>query len=267
MPMIEVNGLGLYHEVHGEGLSVLGIHGTPSSSAVWAPAAARLAAHGRCVLYDRRGFHRSARPEPFTTADLDDQVADAVGLLEALAAVPAVVIGRSTGGLIALALAQQHPEVVSALVLLEPALFTIDPEASLWAEHLRGVVLASEADEVSAGEAVIRAALGDETWDSLPGELRSVLAGSGPAVLAETRGRGLDLSAEPLRLSDQDLAGITQPTLVVAGEDSPEPLRRVTERLAERLPHAEHVRVPGGHLIDPAGPAVLAFIDRVSRPA
>jgi hypothetical protein len=34
----------------------------------------------------------------------------------------------------------------------------------------------------------------------------------------------------------------------------------MTERMAEVLPNARLVRVGGGHLVDPAGPEVLAFI-------
>jgi len=46
---------------------------------------------------------RSGRPEPFETVDLSDHVDDAAALLVALSATPAVVIGRSTGGEMALA--------------------------------------------------------------------------------------------------------------------------------------------------------------------
>jgi len=53
---------------------------------------------GRCIIYDRRGFSRSERPEPFETVDLSDHVDDAAALLDALSATPAVVIGSSTGG-------------------------------------------------------------------------------------------------------------------------------------------------------------------------
>ena len=62
--------------------------------------------------------------------DLSDHVADAAALLDALSAAPAVVIGRSTGGEIALDLAHRFPGTVKALVLLEPAVFTVDPEAA-----------------------------------------------------------------------------------------------------------------------------------------
>ena len=267
MATIAVNGVDLYYEVYGVGESVLGIHGTPSSALLWVDAAKELATRARCVIYDRRGFGRSERPEPFETVDLADHVDDAAGLLDALSATPAVVIGRSTGGQIALELARRHPDTVKALVLLEPAMFPVDPQAAAWASRLRAKVLQITAERpASAAEAVIREALGDSTWKSLPDELQELFAAASPAVLAEMHGRGLDLSAQPLNLSDEELAGIRQPTLIVSAEDSPEPLRRVNERLAATLPHTEKVLVTGGHLINPAHPDVLDFVNRVLTP-
>lgn len=267
MPTMNANGIDLYYEVHGEGAPILGIHGTPSSALLWVDAAHVLAGRGRCIIYDRRGFSRSERPEPFDTVDLDDHVDDAATLLDALSATPAVIIGRSTGGQIALALAHRFPDKVKALVLLEPAVFTVDAEAGAWAEQLRARVLQAAAeDPSSASEAVFREALGDGSWESLPEDLQELFAEAGPAVLAEIRGHGLDLSEDPLDLSGQELARMGQPTLIVSSEDSPDVLRRVNDRLAEALPSTEKVLVTGGHLINPAHPAVLDFLGRILTP-
>jgi pimeloyl-ACP methyl ester carboxylesterase len=264
MPSMTANGVDLYYEVHGDGEAILGIHGTPSSALLWVDAARELAAAGRCIVYDRRGFSRSERPEPFETVDLVDHVEDAAALLDALSAVPAVVIGRSTGGLIAVEMARRFPDKVKALVLLEPALFTVDPEADAWARRLRSRVLqAAAVNPASASEAVIREALGDQAWESLPEELKEVFTLASPAVLAEIRGHGLDLSEDALDLSRDELAGIGQPALIVSAQDSPRVLRRVNDRLADALPRAEKVHVAGGHLIHPAHAAVLEFVRRV----
>jgi pimeloyl-ACP methyl ester carboxylesterase len=263
MPRVSVNGVELYYEEHGDGLPVLGIHGTPSSAVLWEEAAAGLAEICRCIIYDRRGFHRSGRPVPFEAVDLADHVDDAAALLDALSATPAVVIGRSTGGEIALALAHRHPEKVTALALLEPAVFWLDPEAQAWAGRLREKVLEAAAIEPrSAAAAVIREALGDQVWDALPKELRDMFTETSPAVLAEIKGDGLDLSQNPPALGPEELGNVRQPTLLVSAEDSPRVLRSVNSRLAELLPAAESVLVPGGHLINPAHPAVLEFLGR-----
>lgn len=258
-----VNGVDLYYEAYGRGSPILGIHGTPSSARLWVDAGEKLGRCGRCIVYDRRGFSRSERPQPFDRVDLADHVDDAAALLDALSATPAVVIGRSTGGLIALEFARRFPDRVRALALLEPAVFTVDPEATAWADRLRHRVLQAASDDPnSAAEAVLRGTLGDDVWEFLPDELRAMFTQASPAVIAEIRGRGLDLSKEPLRLGEAELAGIDRPTLLVSAEDSPGILRRVNDRLAQALPRAEMVRVTGGHLIDPAHQTVLDFVDR-----
>jgi pimeloyl-ACP methyl ester carboxylesterase len=265
--MLGLDDIDLYYESYGNGSAILGIHGTPSSALLWQDAARELSLRGRCVIYDRRGFGRSGRPQPFYSMDLREHVEDAAALLDALCASPAVVIGRSTGGLIALELAHRHPQKVQALVLLEPALFSVDNDAAAWAKRLRDTVLQVAGHQPGlAAELIIREALGDQGWDSLPQDLRDVFVSAGPAVLAETRGRGLDLSEEALELTQRDLAVMAQPTLLVSAEDSPEVLRRINDRLAEALPQAEKVLVTGGHLINPADTAVLDFLARTFRP-
>ena len=245
MPTIALGRVRLHYEEQGAGTPILGIHGSPSSAVLWEDAGRELARHGRCILYEH--------------------VDDALGLLDELAARPAVVIGRSTGGLVALALALREPGAVLGVALLEPALFTVDADAAAWASGLRDRMLAvAEDDPGSAARTVVVDALGADVWASWPTELRHLLDGTSPALVAEARGRGLDLSAEPLTVLPADLAAFSGPTLLVSGADSPAPLRAVVARLAETMPDATSVVVPGGHLIDPAHPEVLAFVDRLT---
>ncbi len=131
MPEVRANGVSLYFEEYGAGEPIVGIHGTGSSMALWESAATVLGQHGRAIVYDRRGFGRSAQPAPFAT-DVHQQADDAAALIAALDAAPAIVIGRSQGGEIAVDLALRYPDRVRALALLEGGALALGPQMQEW---------------------------------------------------------------------------------------------------------------------------------------
>ncbi len=73
-----------------------------------------LAGIGRLTVFDKRGMGLSDRPEAI---DVDAWTLDALGVLDAVGAEKAVLLGVSAGALTALQLAARYPERVSALVL------------------------------------------------------------------------------------------------------------------------------------------------------
>jgi esterase len=257
MAEIRANGVRLYSEEHEQGDPILCIHGTSSSAMVWRPAAIEdLSALGRVILYDRRGCARSERPDPYETS-VSQHADDAAALLQALDAMPAVLIGRSYGGETAIELALGSPSSVRALVLLEAAALTLDEEAMAWAEELRAAVEEAAARDVSSvAETFLRRVLGDAQWESFPDPLRRMFVDNSPAILAEFRGPWLERT-------DAELARIEVPTLLVAGEDSPPAFRRVAARMATAIPNSRTVLVGGGHFIDPGEPDVLKFVGEV----
>lgn len=248
---------GLHVEEHGTGQAILCIHGTGGSAAFWGDAVQELARLGRAISYDRRGCGRSERPEPYETTSVGEHADDAAALLDELGAAPAVVIGRSYGGTVAADLALRYPEHVRAFVLLEPdAPRELAPETTRWvdglAQRLRDVAARDGVDAV--GEALIAEVAGEAAWRSFPEEIRRVMTGNGPAILAELAGEWwLDADAAAL-------AAMRQPALVVGAADSPPELREAVEALAASFPNGRIELVEGGHLIDPAHPAVLEFV-------
>lgn len=258
MAEIRVNGVSLYYEEHGAGPPILCIHGTGSSSALWTDAAAELATRGRAIVYDRRGFGRSERPEPLVM-DAHLHADDAAALIDALDAAPAIVIGRSFGGEVAVDLALHYPDRVRALALLEGGGFALSEAFVEWdAELAERVFAAAEADPDAVGATMLRSVVGDAAWAELPEPVKTIFTANGPAIVAEHRGGLLDVSAE-------ELGSIRQPTLLVGGTGSPSVFRDVTNHQAQATPGAKVEWVDGGHLIHPAHPSVLAFVDEVLR--
>ena len=258
MPHTSVNGVQLYYEERGSGTPILGIHGAGSSALVWEDAAEKLAERGRALTYDRRGCTRSERPGPYEVTSVAEHADDALALLTSLGANPAIVIGRSYGGTIALDLAIRHPEAVLGLALLEAGPIGLSPEYDAWFDELRRSVetTATERGVDRVGETLLRAVFG--AWEELPEAFREIFTANGQALLAEIRGgESTDTSC---------LADIHAPALVVTAEDSPAEFRLVSEAVGRAIPNARSVVVGGGHAIDPAGPDVLAFVADLGRP-
>lgn len=258
MPDIQLPDIRLYYEEQGEGVPILGIHGTSSSAMIWASAVDELSRHGRVIIYDRRGCTRSQRPEPYFITSVSEQADDAAALLDAVSATPAILIGRSYGGEVAIDLALRYPDHVRALVVLEGAPLSLSQEALRWEQELFDL-LRSTAEERgidAVAEVLLRNVLDDATWEQFPAEIKQMFTDNGPAILAEFRGGSQ-------KVDPAALAAIDKPTLLVAATDSPEVMRQATEALAAAMPRARTALVPGGHIVDPAGPEVLDFINEV----
>lgn len=258
MPHIQLPKIRLFYEEHGTGAPILLIHGTSSDADIWEHATEELAQLGRVIVYDRRGNSRSERPEPYTSTTIFEHTDDAAALLDALAAKPAIVIGRSYGGGVALDLAVRYPDYVRALVALEPGVPTLSPDADAFmeamGERLRKAVAERGIDV--AAETLLRVVLHDAGWEALPAPVKARLTANSPAILAEMNGRvsGVDPAI---------LANITQPALVVAAASSPPAFRQIHDRLVALIPHARQAVVEGGHMITPADPRIVDFIREV----
>jgi esterase len=114
---LSANPVRLYYEERGSGTPILCIHGAGGTALAWADAMDELARLGRVIAYDRRGCPRSERPQPYERTSVGEHADDAAALLDALAAAPAIVVGRSYGGTVATDLALRYPDRVRALVL------------------------------------------------------------------------------------------------------------------------------------------------------
>jgi esterase len=247
MPHASINGVRLYYEERGSGTPILGIHGAGSSAVFWEDAAERLADVGRVITYDRRGSNRTERPEPYDVTSVREHADDALALLRALDAEPAVLVGRSYGGTVALDLALRAPESVLAVALLEAGPMGLVPEYDAWFELLESTAEGAPPERV--GEAVMREVFG--AWEELPDDWQAVFTANGQALLAELRGG---------ERTDADLATLVVPALVVTAADSPRAIRDCSEALGRALPGARMAHVAGGHAIDPAGDEVRAFV-------
>ena len=122
MPKVVLdNGLTLHYQQVGDGPDVVMVHGITGNLAVWhlqiVPA---LSDRFRVLTYDLRGHGYSDTPPSGYTPD--DMADDLLGLLDALEIERPAIVGHSYGADIALYFAARHPDRVSQVMAIEPAL-------------------------------------------------------------------------------------------------------------------------------------------------
>ena len=117
---LERDGVGIHYELYGAGEPTL-VFIPP-----WAIVHSRIykaqlpwfSDRFRCVTYDPRGNGRSDRPERVAAYSTDEQVADLLAVMDATATARAVLVGMSSGGMLASIVAAHRPERVAAAILI-----------------------------------------------------------------------------------------------------------------------------------------------------
>src|SRR6187551_1613952 len=118
----EVGEATLHYVEAGDGPMVVLLHGFPESWYGWRQQIAPLVEAGfRVVAPDLRGYNLSSKPDSFAEYTADKPADDVRGLILALGAESAMVVGHDWGGSVAWTLAMNHPEVVDRLVILNAA--------------------------------------------------------------------------------------------------------------------------------------------------
>ena len=129
---LKVPGATLYYETRGSGPVLLMIAGGGTDAGVFEDIAQVLARDYTVVTYDPRGNSRS----PLDGEPIDQQIEvhsdDARQLLEAVTTSPAAVFGTSSGAIVALDLMARHAAKVAKVVIHEPPLLEMLPDAARW---------------------------------------------------------------------------------------------------------------------------------------
>lgn len=107
----EINGATLHYEVHGEGSPVILLHAGIADSRMWGKQVAALSEGRKVIIYDMRGFGQSSNPD----GDFA-HYRDLHALMGSLDVDRAALCGVSMGGTVALDMALEFPQRVSALI-------------------------------------------------------------------------------------------------------------------------------------------------------
>lgn len=256
MPEVEVNGTRLFYQQDGTGPDVVLVHAVTSNQAVWVlsglPEA--LATEYRVTTYDMRGHGASARPATGYTSAV--MVEDFRQFHAALGLKPAVLVGHSFGGVVAMHAAAVATECVAGVILSDsffPGLKHVEPnfgKMSIWVDLREQFAKVG----VELGETVDFSRLFRETAALSPAKLKELEDIFGPfgrgwlrqlPKLAETT-CGEEVLTEA-GLTAEVLAGVNRPVVALYDEFSPflATSRWLEQHLsgctAEIIPAAKHL--------------------------
>jgi pimeloyl-ACP methyl ester carboxylesterase len=111
---VEVNGIKLYYETHGDGRPMVLLHGGLGSGEMFGPILPALSASHRVILVDLQGHGRTADVD--RPLDIRTMADDIAALIDHLGLDRPDVVGYSLGGGVAFMTAVRHPEKVGRLV-------------------------------------------------------------------------------------------------------------------------------------------------------
>jgi len=243
---VDANGIRHHYEEHGSGAPLLLLHGGLESSDSWGAQTPVLAERYRVVLIDRRGHGRTADVAgPITYEVMRD---DTIACIEALDLVGAPLIGWSDGGIIALMVAIERPDLVGRIITIganaSADAYTAETRVALGPDSRLVDLMRADYEQTTPD--------GAEHW---------------PVVLAKIQHLWWEA---PLDFIDQ-LSRIDALTLVLAGDDDCiEPAHSV--EMFQHIPRARLGIIPGGsHAVpleqpDLVNRMILEFLDGPDKP-
>ncbi|MEU2506524.1 alpha/beta hydrolase [Streptomyces sp. NPDC007863] len=271
---LRVDGATLHYEVRGQGPLLLLIPGGAGGAAAFDGVVDALAADYTVAAYDPRGIGSSVLDDAEAEQRVSEHADDALRLLERLSpGEPARVFGASSGAIAALHLLTTHPERVERVVVHEPPVVEVLPDA---AEHRALLVRVRDTlrtEGLMPAMAVFAAGLTEGVEDGAAGVKEGAEAGSAepkaaPALPPQAAARAARTMADlpyfvgrivPAFMAYAPdvhrLEALTDRLVLAGGQDSRGELpHRTAAFLAERL-GVDLRHFPGGHTGSTTHPA------------
>jgi pimeloyl-ACP methyl ester carboxylesterase len=242
---LDLPGVHLQYQVRGAGPLLL-VMGAPIAAAALAPLADSLASDHTVVTHDPRDVSGYIFGDPVPLAAPEQRADDVAALLDALDAESADVFGAGGGAVTGIALVTRHPGRVRTLVVQEPPLLELLPDAAGRRAEVDDVVETFHRD---GPEAAWQRFMASSGFDPADEDAPATQTGRSARYLVDGArffGRGLEGAASYL----PDIAALTASrTDVVVGisaTSGDSTIYQTSAAFAELL-GTRMVRFPGGH--------------------
>ena len=119
MPTININGVDIYYELHGQGDPLVLIAGYTCDHTFWNAMLDELAGKFRVLIFDNRGIGQTK--DNGASFTLEMMAEDIVALIQQLGFLNPHILGQSMGGAIAQMIAKKYSDKINKLIILNSA--------------------------------------------------------------------------------------------------------------------------------------------------
>jgi len=253
MPIINIDGISYYYELHGKGKPMVFIAGFGANHTAWRYVFPAFIDRYQVLIFDNPASGRTRDRREILTVEM---MADgAAGLIDSLEMKKPHIVGHSMGGSIAQLLALKYPVRIERLVIVN--------SVSRWNGRslmaLKSLIDATKNGasvdcqlEISMPWLFGKMALADQERKAALREM--ILDNPTPPSIEE-------LERQYRALSEFDSSGlldkIKAPVLIVISDDDILAIPAESEELAEKIADARIARIPGGHVSEYEEPEKL----------
>lgn len=257
-----IDGYAMSYLEQGTGAPVLLVHGSLCDCRYWVPQMTALARRYRVIAVSLRHHWPAETAADDGSFSVSQHASDLLDLLDHLGLPRAHVVGHSRGGRVALELALRERERVHSLVLADPgAQFADEPRRTAASFVVEATDRVRSGDIEGGLGLFVDAVNGEETWARMIAGFKRMARDNAGTLLGQ--------AIEPVQaISDDDLARLDVPALLIGGAASPPRYAHILDRLATGLPSTSRVTIEGAaHGMNLAKPhsfntAVLEFLSR-----
>ena len=234
MPLCNRDGVNVYYESLGTGdPAIVFLHPWSTNHFIWAFQVPVFQQHHRCIVVDHRGHGQSDKPEAGYA--IGEMAADVVAILDECGIDKAVLVGNSIGGMVAMQTALDAPDRVIANLILSSG-------TNIGADTPPEVAEAMQQDWRAVFSGLLDSAVSAKSKAERP-EITAFMEGCFRGESNFTEAVFWASMADPngvfnWNIGDR-LKDITQPTLIIAGEEDGATTVEHNQFLADNIPNAE----------------------------
>ncbi|MCB0195742.1 MAG: alpha/beta fold hydrolase [Anaerolineae bacterium] len=249
MSTVTIKNRTMYYEEYGSGFPIIFGHSYLWDNAMWQPQIAALSTTYRCIVPDLWS-HGCSDPPPSNPYSVEELAEDMWTFAQALGLEQFAVVGLSVGGMWGAHLALDHPEAVSALVLLdtylgsEPAETHVRYFGMLRIVEKTGIIPTPLQDEIVP---LFFSPITIQQDPDMVSHFKANLSSFDAAQISGIVGMGQGIFSRTSQL--ERLHQITAPTMIIVGADDKSRPPHEAQKMAENIPGATLEVIPdAGHI-------------------